>query len=272
MISAEELRSTLTSIQTSITEVQNTAVKSADLTSVVNAAVQSATAPLVSRLERCEGATKELHDKLSALTARFDAIVESTSKSDGSERKRVCVGNASVRSASAPASAQRSDGKAVVVLKGFPHGSRKQEIEGYMKEALQARDDWRELHAFAPNVRSSIALIKMESEHEVKQFIRAWKNLPGSKFKGNAIRATADKPPEQRKANAKVYSMSVYLRSKIANKDVDADFKRASVWVGDAEVVKWDIESDIFRWMDDAVENLGGHIDKKEAEAYIAED
>ena len=49
----------------------------------------------------------------------------------------------------------------------------------------------------------------------------------------------------------------------------DADFKRASVWIGDYEVVKWDMESEKFVWDDAAISSSGIMIDKDEAEERV---
>ena len=103
-----------------------------------------------------------------------------------------------------------------------------------MKEMLALREEWKDLTAFAPNVRSSIALIRVDTEQDVKDFIRMWKDVDDgvTQFKGYVIRASVDKPPEKRKANDKVYNVASYLQSKMLDKDVDADFKNASVWLG----------------------------------------
>lgn len=275
MIAADELRQTLADIQTSISQVQNSAVKTEDLTSVVNTAVQSATAPLVSRIDQCEAATRALNDKLTNLTARLDAYVEAASKpagsSPGPERKRACIGSAA-RSSSAPASTKHTHAKPVIVLKGFPTGSRKKEIESFMKDMLALREEWKDLTAFAPNVRSSIALIRVDSNQEVRDFIRLWKdqNDDVTQFKGHVIRASVDKPPEKRKANDRVYNLASYLQSKMVDKDVDADFKNASVWLGDSQIATWDVDTETFLWKDDIIQSAGLQVDKVEAEAFTA--
>ena len=72
---------------------------------------------------------------------------------------------------------------------------------------------------------------------EVFEFIQQWKDT-GSEYKGKAIRARADKTPEQRKANSKIYKMAEHLKTAFIDRDVDADFKRSSVWLGEWEVVR----------------------------------
>ena len=153
----------------------------------------------------------------------------------------------------------------LVVLAGFPLNSRKKELEAFVGESLKQRDEWKHLVPFAPSVRSSNVLIKMRSRDEVFEFIQKWKVLD-TKFKDHSIRARADTPPQQRKANAKIFRMFEHLKSECHGKEDDADFKRSSVWIGDWEVVKWDQDADQFRWMDDDIRNAGVVINKEEAE------
>ena len=160
---------------------------------------------------------------------------------------------------------QRHELKPVVVLTGFPPNSRKKELEEFTKTQLEQKDEWKHLVPFAPNVRSSTVMIKVSSRDEVFDFIRHWKNFD-VKFKENPIRARGDKPPEQRKANSKIYKVSEYMRKKFADKDVDADFKHSSVWVGDWEVVKWDSSSEKFVWDEDNLEKAGVTIDQAEVD------
>ena len=155
--------------------------------------------------------------------------------------------------------------KPVVVLAGFPEKARKKDIEAFMKDQLKTREEWKDLVAFAPNIRSSIAMIKVESKDEVFDFIRKWK-VDEHEYKDRKIRARADKPPEQRKANGKIYSMAEHLRSTFVQTDVDADFKNGSVWLGDHEVVKWDMDTESFSWLEDGVQKCGVVIDRTEAE------
>jgi hypothetical protein len=126
-------------------------------------------------------------------------------------------------------------------------------------------EDFKSLSPFAPNVRSSVVMIKMTSKEDVFEFIAKWKESDII-FKGRAIRATTDKPPEQRKANAKIYNMTGHLKSVFIDKEVDADFRNASVWLGDWEVVKWDIQAEAFKWIEDGMSKAGVVVDRAEAE------
>jgi len=52
---------------------------------------------------------------------------------------------------------------------------------------------------------------------------------------------------------------------------VDADFKNASVWLGESEIVTWDIATEQFVWKDDIIQSAGLQIDNLEAEAFTAQ-
>eukprot|EP00975_Prorocentrum_lima_P037008 7789914-Prorocentrum_lima.AAC.1 len=72
---------------------------------------------------------------------------------------------------------------------------------------MKDQPDWEGLSATSPDIRSTICLLKMSSRDEVYKLLNMW--IWGSHvFKGNTIRAKADRPPEQRKANAKIYLLT----------------------------------------------------------------
>ena len=128
-------------------------------------------------------------------------------------------------------------------------------------------EGWKSLKPFAPGVRSSIVMVKLSSRDEMFGFIRDWKDEE-FKYKEHVIRARADKTPEQRKANAKIYNISEYLNSKFMDKEFDSEFKNAPVWLGDGEVVKWDSDSESFLWQEDVINKAGVVIDREEAEKH----
>ena len=178
--------------------------------------------------------------------------------------------NASKRARSEPRGrAEKHEVQPVVVLTGFPRNSRRAEIVKFVKEKLAEHPEWSELETFTPNIRSSIAMVKVNSKDEVFEFAREWKSA-GAVFKGQSIRARADKPPEQRKANGKVYAMGDYLRQKFTDKEVDCDFRSSSIWFGDWEAVKWDIESDSFKWIEEGLSSAAVEIDRDDAERCCA--
>ena len=152
----------------------------------------------------------------------------------------------------------------MVVLAGFPHNSRKQNIEAFVKEQLSAREEWRDLVPFAPNVRSSVVMIKVNSRDDIYDFIRKWKTTD-ARFNDHPIRARADKSPEQRKANGKVYMAWQYLREKFEDKGVDPDYTNSSVWIGEWEVAKWDAASETIQWLEEGIASAGVVIDRDEA-------
>ena len=279
-ISADELRQTLAQIQSSIAEVQKSSVKKEDLTSVVNAAVQTATAPLVSRIESCESATQSLREQISTLSARFDAIVELTSKQskepdDMPGAKRMCATpNAHPRGSSVPPSNRSSvERSPAVVITGFPRNSKKKAIEDVVNNVLKSNTRWQHLKAFAPGVRSSVAIIRMQSKDEGFDFCSEWKSLADKdvSFNGSRLRARTDQSPAQRKMNAKVYHMTDYFKTKFQDKQFDADFKQGIVWADEGELVKWSMTSEDFVWGDEVLASGGYDIDKVAAIAHAAQ-
>ena len=164
---------------------------------------------------------------------------------------------------------QKHELKPLVVLTGFPFNSRKQELEGFIRTQLDQREEWKHLIAFAPGVRASAVMIKVKSKDEMFDFIQKWKDLDIS-FKEKPIRARADKTPEQRMGNSRIYRMNEYLKGVFTDKDVDPDFKRSSVWIGDGEVVKWDPQADMFKWEEETLTEAGIEIDRAEAEKFAS--
>ena len=138
----------------------------------------------------------------------------------------------------------------------------------FMKERLKTKFEWSTLAPFTPGVRSSVAMIRVDCKDDVYDFIRKWKaqDEEDIKFKGAAIRARADKPREQRKANGKIWSMAEYLRTTFQDKLVHADFRNSSVWLGDWEV-KWDMDTEAFKWLEDGISDAAVVVDRAEAEA-----
>ena len=142
---------------------------------------------------------------------------------------------------------------------------RKTEIEKFVKDCLAMKPEWNSLESFAPNVRGSIAFVKTTSESAAENFIKEWRQQ-NFVFKGSSIRAREDKPPQKRKSDGKIYAMAAYMNEKHNNAEFDKDLKKACVWHGDVQLVKWDGEAEQFIWDEGVVASLG--IDKNAAEAY----
>ena len=212
---------------------------------------------------------KEHEDKM---IKQITAIQERTAKLEeqmANQQKQDLQGTASKRPRSTPVSVSRashsSSGDPIAVLTGFPKNSRKKDIENFVKAELQTREEWKRLKGFAPNVRGTIAMIKMSTTGEVSKFIEEWSTVDHT-YKGAAIRARFEKPPEKRKSNAKIYLMGEYLRAKFQDKEFDTDFKYACVWGGDAGViVSWNVEEEEFEWNDDVIAHFGITINKTQA-------
>ena len=114
-------------------------------------------------------------------------------------------------------------------------------------------------------MRTSVVLTRVASKDEVFDFIRKWKTAEPL-FNGHTIHARADKPPEQRKANAKVFKITAALREVFIDKDIDPDYKNHSVWLGDFEVVKWDMEGETYFWLDEGIAGAGVQVDRQDIE------
>ena len=218
--------------------------------------------PLIDK--RLEAHEERMMKEIRALQARTEVL----------EKEAHATGPAAVKRArSEPRTAplnKKHEVKPVVVLTGFPFNSRKQELEGFVKAQLDEHEEWKDFIPFAPGVRASVVMVKLSSKEDVFEFIHKWKNL-GISFKDKAIRARADKTPEQRKSNAMIYNMSNHLKEVLADKHVDPDFKRMSTWVGEWEVVRWDPQVGSFHWVEEDILKAGVTIDRDYAEKCAAE-
>ena len=216
--------------------------------------------------KRLEVHEEKVMSQIRALQARTEAL-----EKGGYTDQAPAIGSAAAKRArSEPRTGpQKHVVKPVVVLNGFPYNSRKKELEEFVRAELDKRDEWKHLICFAPGVRTSMVMVKVGSKDEVFEFIHIWKSLDVS-FKGKPIRARADKTPEQRTGNSRIYRMSEYLKGVVIDKDVDPDFKNFSVWIGDQEVVKWDPQAGRFNWMEDPINKAGVEIDRVAAETSAA--
>ena len=51
--------------------------------------------------------------------------------------------------------------------------------------------------------------------------------------------------------------MAEHLKAVFVGKEVDADFRRSSVWIGDWEVVKWDVDTAHVNGLDEWIQSSG---------------
>ena len=212
--------------------------------------------------QKLEAHEEKVMREIRALQTRTEAL----EKGGSGVQAHVMSPAAAKRARSEPRTEpQKHELKPVVVLTGFPYNSRKKELEGFVKALLEQREEWKNLISFAPAVRTSMVMVKVQSREEVFEFIRNWKDLDVS-FKGKPIRARGDKTPEQRTGNSRIYKMSEYLKTVFIDHDVDPDFKNFGVWVGDWEVVKWDPQGGTFNWAEETLNKAGITIDRAEAE------
>ena len=216
---------------------------------------------------RLEAHEAKIMNEIRALQERTKALEAKGSNEEGVVTGAVAAKRARSEPRTAPG---KHELKPVVVLTGFPFNSRKKELEEFVRNRLAEQEEWRNLIAFAPSVRSSVVMVKMRSRDEVFEFIRSWKES-SIRFKDRDIRARADKTPEQRTANSKIYKMAEHLKGVMIDKDVDPDFKNSSVWVGEGEVVKWVPQEERFSWSKDGISKAGVTIDHAEAERCVTQ-
>ena len=104
-------------------------------------------------------------------------------------------------------------------------------------------------------------------------FIRKW-NSQEHVFKNCTIRAKADKPPEQRKANAKIYLVTKYLKEAAGSEkadDVDGDYRKSVVWYGDSQLVSWNRDTEKLEWNEDVMAMLDISITSGEIEQKMTQ-
>ncbi|CAK0800469.1 unnamed protein product [Prorocentrum cordatum] len=214
--------------------------------------------------KRLKDHEEKIMKELQTLKTRTEAL-ENMSRVDNSTGASWGGGSKRARSEPPQHSRAQHETKPVVVLTGFPANSRKADIESFLKCELGKVEEWKGLHVFAPNVRSTVAMVRVHSKDAVFDFISKWKPM-NIEYKGSAIRARADKTPEQRRSNAKIYQMAEYLKKTFIDKDIDADYKQAAVWVKDWKLVEWDRDASDFVWDDGAISSSGLTVDKLKAE------
>eukprot|EP00959_Pyramimonas_sp_CCMP1952_P414119 8676600-Pyramimonas_sp.AAC.1 len=103
----------------------------------------------------------------------------------------------------------------MVVLAGFPANPPNNNIEEFLMTELTKEEGWKYLQAFAPNVRSTAAMVRAPSELAVLDFV-AFRKSKDITFNSGAIRAKVDKPPEQRRSTSMAFSMAAHFQSSFA--------------------------------------------------------
>ena len=108
---------------------------------------------------------------------------------------------------------------------------------------------------FTPNIRTSVAMIRVPCKTAMFKFLSAWRQADEagliSRFgdDGLVIRAKRDKPLAIRKAHGKLWQLSVHFKC-LGHGDVDIDWRNCDLWINDCLVVKWDIHKDSATWME----------------------
>ena len=139
-----------------------------------------------------------------------------------------------------------------------------------MDNTLKGNEAWKDLTAFAPGIRTSIALIRMHSNDDVRAFCQQWR-ADDITFQGAALRAGPVRTPEERKSNTKIYNLSDFVRKTFPPKEFDADFKRAKLWGDEGIIAVWSAEEECFKWNDDVLSAGGYTFDKSAALIHTAD-
>eukprot|EP00975_Prorocentrum_lima_P063177 12889961-Prorocentrum_lima.AAC.1 len=82
---------------------------------------------------------------------------------------------------------------------------------------------------FAPNVRGSVGLIKMQSRQDMHDLVKKWKQQDHIYADEHDIRAKPDKPLEMRRAHAKIYQVTQAIKEAVGvvrAGEVDSDFRK----------------------------------------------
>ena len=178
-------------------------------------------------------------------------------------------GNAWKRYRSEPKSFGNKDETKCAVLTGFPKNLRKSDIETFVKNQLAATEQWANLKCYAPNIRGTVCIIKLESRSEVTKFVNEWKDEDIKYRNEHSIRARFERPPEKRKSNSKIYLMTEYLNMNHKGIDFDPDFKHGCVWMGEiGSVVSWSTDDGAFQWDDTVMKSGGINVDRVRAEEH----
>eukprot|EP00929_Paragymnodinium_shiwhaense_P007825 TRINITY_DN111731_c0_g1_i1.p1 TRINITY_DN111731_c0_g1~~TRINITY_DN111731_c0_g1_i1.p1 ORF type:complete len:139 (-),score=33.60 TRINITY_DN111731_c0_g1_i1:269-685(-) len=138
-----------------------------------------------------------------------------------------------------------------------------------MKEQLSKHADWKDLVAFAPHVRGSVGLVRLDTTGNVGDFIREWQRRGPVYYKDVSIKAFRDSTPEERKMFGKLFHLREYLMKTFPDQEFDSDKKNACIWLGDDKLAKCCAESDAFVWDEQAATTLG--VDRQAAQSYSHE-
>ena len=109
----------------------------------------------------------------------------------------------------------------------------------------------------------------METKDNIYALIRQWRSFKVT-FAEHVIIARAERPPEQRRINANIYLMTEFLRNKLPSLIFDPDYKHASVWCNEGELVRWDLEDESFSWEEEVIQKADLTFDRDQAVAYTA--
>ena len=142
-----------------------------------------------------------LNEHEERLMAEIRALKDRTStlETKMAEEPKVPSGNAWKRPRSEPpggGKSQHTQDSQTAVLTGFPKNSRKKDIEEFLKQKLSGREEWKGYKGYAPNVRGTVGMIKMNTKPEVNKFINQWNSQLQEFNDEHLIRARFEKARE----------------------------------------------------------------------------
>jgi hypothetical protein len=170
-------------------------------------------------------------------------------------------GSASKRARSVPV--RTTPQKPSAILCGFHEQPRMKDIEAFVKDELNKLPRWSTVEGFAPVVRSSVAIIKLSAQAEIKTFIA------DAKFKDHIVRTRQDKPPEKRRSDSRMFMINEDLKQKHVCHEFDMDLKKACAWMGDEKLVEWCVEGEAFAWNEGQAFGIG--MDRASAERHASQ-
>ena len=132
----------------------------ADITKDIMGKAQEAISVVVDKKlaaheEKMFAEIRALRDRTAALESRPRAKVSNPD---------VVGGGAWKRARSEPTAGRDNQEQPCAVITGFPAGTRRKDIEEFANEKLKMMEHWSHLKAFAPNVRGTVAMVRMDDK------------------------------------------------------------------------------------------------------------
>lgn len=206
----------------------------------VLAAVTSGFSGLQGRLDGIEYVQKEQGSRLEAVEKRCEDLEAFRRREDGRR--------------SSPSRASSSGEETTGILGGFKRDTRKKVIEDFLDRHFP---ELREMGAFAPGPRTSIAIVRFRSKEE----LRSW--MPKVSAKSDAsptgkMWLAPSRPPEQRARRREVYAIANAIRphAEAAEMMMDTHPSHGIIWVQDERVAEYKETSKQWTFHEDIIRRL----------------